>query len=31
MNAHHKPDPANVRQSFRIEGTTCASCVRRVV
>jgi len=30
MNAHHKPDPANARQSFRIEGMTCASCVRRV-
>jgi len=30
MNAHNKPDLANVRQSFRIEGMTCVSCVRRV-
>lgn len=30
MNAHYKPAPANARQSFRIEGMTCASCVRRV-
>jgi Cu+-exporting ATPase len=30
MNAPHRPDPAGIRQSFRIEGMTCASCVRRV-
>ena len=30
MNAHHRPDPSDTRQSFRIEGMTCASCVRRV-
>ncbi|MBP0441298.1 heavy-metal-associated domain-containing protein [Tianweitania sediminis] len=29
MNAHRKPDPADVRLSFRIEAMTCASCVRR--
>ncbi|MBU2147080.1 MAG: heavy metal translocating P-type ATPase [Alphaproteobacteria bacterium] len=30
MTAHLKLVPAETRQNFRIEGMTCASCVRRV-